>query len=97
MIDYARSTTVKIPHYTFKMTGIQRAKHCLILTKTSSRRLIMTMTMIVSTLSLPKGWIAEQSCVNTVEKHLKVKLYTQYKIYAQLKDKHLKTKLNMPA
>jgi len=31
----------------------------------------------------PKGWIAEQGYVNTVEKQFTVKIYTQYKICTQ--------------
>ena len=38
-----------------------------------------TMTMILLTLLCPKGQVAEQGSVNTVEKQFKVKLYAQYK------------------
>jgi len=45
----------------------------------------MTMTIILLTLFRPKGRIAEQGYVNTVEKQFKVKLYIQCKIYTQYK------------
>jgi len=44
------------------------------------------MTMILILLR-PKGRIAEQGYVNTVEKQFKVKLYTHYKIFMQYKKK----------